>query len=142
MTRKKKKRNIRLKKAHKGISKVVTKKTNKSAQIARQEKIKRRKNFFPLLLLIIVFWILAALVVYFVDPNSFSATSLFFAVLFVALLFTFSAVFENTRRGLITSSSLVLFLYLRFLGIGNIINFLLIAGVMVSIELYFYKNHS
>jgi hypothetical protein len=35
---------------------------------------------------------------------------------------------------------LILFLFLRYLGIGNIINFLLILGLAISIEAYFYKN--
>jgi hypothetical protein len=46
----------------------------------------------------------------------------------------------NTRRGLISSGSLTLFLILRYFGIGNLINFLLIFGLAIATEVYFSKN--
>jgi len=106
----------------------------------RKERILRRKNFFPTLIIIILLWDLIAGFVYFIEPYTFGAVPLFFTLLFFAFLFTFSTIFANSRRGFITSLGLILFLFLRYLGIGNIINFLLILGLAISIEAYFYKN--
>jgi hypothetical protein len=36
--------------------------------------------------------------------------------------------------------AITLFLFLRFLGVGNIINFLLITGLTITTDLYFTKN--
>jgi len=88
----------------------------------------------------LLLWAGLAGLIYFVEPDSPLAVIAFFALFFFALLFTFSTVFANSRRGLITSLALFVFLILRYLGVGNILNFLLIAGVAVTIELYFWKK--
>jgi hypothetical protein len=75
--------------------------------------------------------------VYFVDPGTFGAVPLFFVTFFVALLFTFSFIFASSRRGLIASLSLSLFSILAYLGVGNILNLILIVAIAVCIELYF-----
>ncbi|HJX59370.1 hypothetical protein A2V61_03825 [Candidatus Woesebacteria bacterium RBG_19FT_COMBO_47_8] len=106
----------------------------------RQKQIRERKNFFPTLAVTILLWIALFGLVYFVEPDTFGAFFVFFALVFFALLFTFSTAFANSRRGLLTASALTLFLILRSLGVGHIINFLLIAGVTISIEIYFAKN--
>lgn len=106
----------------------------------RQKKVKFRKNFLPTLFLIILLWSIAAFIIYFVDPSAFAILPALLLVIFFALLFTASTLFVNTRRGLITASFLTLFIVLRYLGVGNIINFLLILGVGTSLELYFSKS--
>lgn len=103
----------------------------------RKEQVLKRKNFLPTLLLTILFWILLGALVYFVDPGIFGVVPLFFVTLFVALLFTFSLVFANSRRGLLASLSLSLFLILRYLGVGNWLNLVLILAIASCIELYF-----
>jgi hypothetical protein len=107
---------------------------------ARQKRIKLRKNFFPTLAVTLLLWAALAGLVYFVEPDAPLALIAFFILVFLALLFTFSTVFANSRRGLIATLALVVFLLLRYLGVGNILNFLLIAGVAVTIELYFWKK--
>lgn len=109
--------------------------TRKKSKL-RQKKVKLRKNFFPTLILIILFWVLGGLIVYFVDPATSGIVPIFLLTIFLALLFTTSTVFANTRRGLITASALTFFLILSYLGIGNIINFLLILGIAITLELY------
>jgi hypothetical protein len=99
------------------------------------QKIKR-KNFLPTLIFTVVLWIILGGVVYFVDPNTFLAVPLFFLLTFTLLLFTFSLLFAGSRRGLITSISLSSFLVLSYLGVGNIINFLLIVAIAVCVEIY------
>jgi hypothetical protein len=109
--------------------------------IVRHSNIKKsalkRKNFFPTLVITILLWISLAGLVYFIAPDTFGAVPIFFIGLFVALLFTFSLVFASSRRGLITSLSLSLFLILMYLGVGNFLNLVLITAIAVCIELYF-----
>lgn len=97
----------------------------------------KRKNFFPTLLVTILLWLALAGLIYFVDPGIFGVVPLFFIIFFTTLLFTFSLIFASTRRGLIISTSLSLFSILAYLGVGNILNLLLIVAIAICIELYF-----
>lgn len=106
----------------------------------RQKKAQARRNFLPTLILTIALWLLVAALVYFVDPDTFFAIPAFFILGFFALLFTFSTLFENSRRGLIVAAAITVFLILRYFGIGNIINLLLVVAIAVTIELYSVKN--
>lgn len=106
----------------------------------RQKKIQSRKNFLPTLVLTICLWLSLSALVYFVDPDTTLAIPVFFLVAFFALLFTFSTLLANSRRGLIISLGLTVFLILRYLGIGHIINFLLVVAIAITVELYFIKN--
>lgn len=103
----------------------------------RKEQVLKRKNFLPTLLLTILFWLLLGALIYFVDPVIFGAVPLFFVTVFVTLLFTFSLVFANSRRGLLLSLSLSLFLILMYLGVGNWLNFVLILAISACIEICF-----
>lgn len=98
----------------------------------------KRKNFFPTLILTAVLWLLTGLLIYFVDPGTFGAIPLFFILIFTSILFTTSLLFASSRRGLVTAISITFFLILAYLGVGNILNFALIAAIAVCIELYFY----
>jgi hypothetical protein len=102
----------------------------------RKQQVLKRKNFLPTLLVTILLWAVITGLIYFIDPGTFGIVPLFFAILFVALLFTFSLIFASTRRGLIGSISVSLFLILSYLGVGNILNLLLIVAIAVSFELY------
>jgi hypothetical protein len=91
----------------------------------------------PTLLITILLWLAIAGLVYFIDPGTFGAVPLFFAGLFMALLFTFSLIFANSRRGIVTAIALTFFLLLMYFGVGNILNLILIVAIAVCIELYF-----
>jgi hypothetical protein len=106
----------------------------------RKQQVLKRRNFLPTLLVTILLWLLLGGLIYFIDPGTFGAVPLFFVLLFATLLFTFSFLFGSTRRGLITSLSLSLFATLAYLGVGNIINLLLIAAIAICIEVYFSKR--
>jgi hypothetical protein len=106
----------------------------------RKKEIKLRKNFFPTLLATLFLWLLTASLVYFTDPTSFGLVPLFFLLIFLCLIFTFSIILANTRRGAILSGILVIFLFLRYLGVGNILNFLLLTGIGIAAELYFARK--
>lgn len=103
----------------------------------RKEQVLKRKNFLPTLLLTVLFWILLGALVYFVDPRTFGVVPLFFITFFVTLLFTFSLIFANSRRGFLISLSLSLFSILMYLGVGNWFNLSLILAIATCIEIYF-----
>jgi len=95
-----------------------------------------RKNFLPTLIIVILLWSSIAFLIYFIDPFNTGVIPLFFLLFFLSSLFTLSLAFANTRRGLLTSLGLTFFLILRYLGIGNLLNFLLIFGLLITTELY------
>ncbi len=102
----------------------------------RKEQQLKRKNFLPTLIISMVLWALLGGIVYFVDPDTFGALPIFFVLLFLSFLFMFSLLFASTRRGLITSISLSLFSILLYLGVGNILNLVLILAIAICVELY------
>ncbi len=108
----------------------------------RQKLLKNRKNFFPTLAITVLLWLTIFLLIYFVEPGSPFAVPAFFILIFLAFLFTFSTALANSRRGLILSSAVTVFLLLRYLGVGNIINLLLIAGIVITLEVFYYKRGS
>lgn len=101
----------------------------------------KRKNFFPTLLITVFLWLSLAAIIYFIEPDTFGILPLFFINIFFALLFTFSTIFGHSRRGFIAATCVTLFTLLRYFGIGNVINLLLIAGAGISIEIYFSKTN-
>lgn len=109
-------------------------------KIQRQKKARARKNFLPTLILTLFFWSIFIVIVMFIDPYANWSLPIFFVSLFVASLFTFSLLFANSRRGLITSLSIILFLLLRYFGIGNILNLILLIGLAITIEVFFKKK--
>jgi|WetSurSiteA1Bulk_404760.scaffolds.fasta_scaffold00067_14 hypothetical protein len=113
---------------------------NKQKQ--RQENRKKRKNFLPTLLLTILLWISLFFLIYFVEPDTFGVVPLFFFLIFFAFLFSFATLLADSRRGLSISVFLTLFLILRYFGIGNILNLLLLLGLFITSEVYFLKNKS
>jgi len=106
----------------------------------RLKRVKLRKNFFPTLSVIFAFLGLIILIVYFVDPNTFAIIPVFFLLIFFTLLLIASTLFANTRRGFIVSLCLTSFLLLIYLGVGNVLNLLLILGLAVAAEIYFSRD--
>lgn len=102
----------------------------------RIEELRRRKNFLPTLIITIILWLILAGIVYFIDPQQMIAIPLFFLITFLAILFTASLLFANRRRGLLTSLVIMLFLILRYFGVGNMLNAILLVGIAVAFEIY------
>jgi hypothetical protein len=97
----------------------------------------KRKNFLPTLLVTLLFWLVLAGLINFTDPDTIFAVPIFFILVFACVLFTFSLIFASSRRGLIAAIVVTLFLGLSYLGVGNLLNLILIVAIAVSIELYF-----
>jgi uncharacterized protein with PQ loop repeat len=106
----------------------------------RQREIKLRKNFFPTLFLALMLWVIIAYLLYFVDPYSFGALPLLLICLYFSLFFTFTIIFANKRRGAIFSTSIVLFLVMRYFGVGHIVNLVLLSALSLTIEYYFTRS--
>jgi hypothetical protein len=102
----------------------------------RQKKNKVRKNILLTLFTTIFLWLCVASLVYFTDPAKPQNIYLFFILIFLALLFTLSTIFINTKRGLIYSLAVVGFIALRYFGVGNILNAFLITGLAITADLY------
>ena len=106
----------------------------------RRVQILKRKNFFPTFIITVLLWGLLASFIYFVDPRGFAAIPIFFILVFMALLFTISLIFVDRRRGFLGAIAITFFLILTLLGVGNILNFILILAITICVELYFaYK---
>jgi len=107
---------------------------------ARQKKVKLRKNFLPTLFITILLWLLLAVFVNSVNPFSFGVVFLFLVLVFLALFFTFAFLFTSTKRAVVYSIAAIIFLVLRYFGIGNVLNLLIIIGLIITIEIYFFKK--
>lgn len=106
----------------------------------RNKEIKRRKNFIPSLVLAVFFWIATFYIIFFIDPLKQGSVQLFFFSIFLSLLFTFSLLFANKKRVFLVTLSIIFFLILRYLGIGNLINIILISGLIITSEIYSFKK--
>ena len=112
----------------------------KPLKTKRIEKVKRRRNFFPTLILTLIFWLTTLLIIYFFDPSITGAVPLFFISLFISLFLTLSLIFANSRRGILFSSGIFIFIVLRYFGVGNVLNLILILAIITAFEIYLSKN--
>jgi len=105
--------------------------------------LKRRKNYLPTLILIVVLWTLLGLMLYFVEPALVKDILIpgvylpFFLIFFPAGWFTLSIIWGNSRRGLLTAIGLTVFLLLRIFQFGNVLNLVLILGILIAVDRYF-----
>jgi len=102
----------------------------------RQKEIRLRKNVFPAIIITIVLWFLLIFVILTIPPeNSFIILG-FFLLSFLCLLFTGSLILGSSRRGVLLALAGVIFLFLRYIGIGNLLNLFLILAFVVILEIY------
>jgi len=102
--------------------------------------MRRRKNFLPTLLLAILFWLVWGWLVYSFAPTDNVLLIAFFLLLFLASFLTLALIFANSRRGFITALGLICFLILRFYQLGNVLNLVLLGGILVTLNLYLAKR--
>ena len=105
-------------------------------------KKSRRKNFLVTFILIIVFWSTFAFLIFFIEPGQIKNLIIpgaylpFFINLFLAIFFTLSVVLNNSQRGLLISLGIIAFLILRLHDFGNLLNLILIIGLIVAIDFF------
>jgi len=85
------------------------------------------------LLLGMVFWVQPQIIKDFLLPNSYL---IFFVIFFLAWFFLLTLVINNTRRGLIYGLGVLMIAILKVMRLGNIINLVLLAGVMMMVDFY------
>jgi len=105
--------------------------------------VKHRKNFLPAVLFTLLSWALVAFIIFFVDPvmlRDFLVPGSylpFFLCLFLAVFLSGSFLFINVRRGFLFSIGVVVYLYLRLVGLGHMLNAILLFGFLIFLELAF-----
>lgn len=110
-------------------------------------KVRRRKNFFITLLLIIFFWCTFGFMIYFIEPEAIKdfilpdSYFLFFLNLALALFFTFAILFSHSRRGLLITFGVIIFLILRLNRLDNTFITLLIIASLSTLEYYFTRRN-
>jgi hypothetical protein len=102
-----------------------------------QHQILKRKNFAPTFVITVAMWIGTILIVVYTDPMAFGIIHLFFIFFFLSVFLTASILLVHTRRGFLIALGTTMYLFLRFIGTGSIVNFFLIALIFGLIELYF-----
>lgn len=106
------------------------------------------KKYGWLIFGIIFFWIVLGFIFFKTPPSSlrdipFSGSYLIVGLcLFIALFLTLSLIFLSSRSGLLWAAAIILFLYFRLWGIGSVVNFFLIFGVIICLEFYFRQIKS
>ncbi len=105
-----------------------------------REKIKYRKNYLPTFVVTLFLWFTLLIYIYLFPPEGLLSFIIFFGVLFLAILFTFSLLLANTRRGFMVSFFVVISLILRYFGIATILNTILLLGAISAFELFFSHN--
>lgn len=102
----------------------------------RNKLVTRRKNFLPSLIITVVLWLSILTMIITTDPKYTFNLFVFFVLLSLALLFTFSIIFGNKRLGFIFSLCITFFLVLTYLNVGNIYTFLGVSSLGLGAEIY------
>lgn len=105
-----------------------------------KDRIIKRKNFLPTVIVTLFLTAVWILMFFFVPPEQFFMPFLFMFVTFLTCFFASALIFANTRRGLLFSIGVVIFMTLRYFEIGNYLNVLLLSGVILSFEYYFTRQ--
>jgi len=101
-----------------------------------------RKNYLPTLILVLVLWGVLGVMMIYVEPELVKDILIpglylpFFLLFMPASFFTLALLLANTRRGLISSLGLTSCLILRVYELGNILNLLLITGIVIAVDRY------
>jgi hypothetical protein len=103
----------------------------------------RRKNFLPTFVLILILWSVFTAMIILVDPQILKDVLLpgsyfpFFAIFFPASFLTLALLLANSLRGLLVATGITVFLLLRIFQLGNLLNLMLIIGLVVALDRFF-----
>ncbi|MEA3355254.1 MAG: hypothetical protein U9Q63_02085 [Patescibacteria group bacterium] len=101
---------------------------------------KRRKNYLPSLILTLVLWGFLFSMIFYIEPELvkdilIKGFYLPFFLLFIPTIFlSLALILGNSKRGLLISVGLGIFLILRIYELGNVLNLLLITGIVIAID--------
>lgn len=102
--------------------------------------MKHRRNFLPTFLLTIIIWLTWISVLFFFAPQTKLLILAFYFLFWLANFLTFSLILGNSRWGFLISFGIIAYLFLRQIKQDHILNFVLLGGIVLSIELYFRKR--
>ena len=108
--------------------------------------MRRGKNFLPTLIIIVFLWLCLGFLIFFVEPEMIKniiipgGYFLFFVNLWLALFFTLAIVLNNSFRGMLVSTFIIVFLILRLFKLGNWLNLLLLTAIAIAFDRYFKKT--
>jgi len=128
-------RSVLIKKKLRTHYKKINKEKIGSIRNTRRIKTARNSNNFIHSFLIFLLWGMLLMIIIFVDPEIYFVVPIFLSLLFLALITTCNKYFEKNTSFLISTGA-IFFLLLSLFGLGNFLNFLLIAGVASSIWYY------
>lgn len=103
-------------------------------------RLKHRKNYTPTILIGLLLWATSALVIVAQKPDQLSAVLAFFVLVFSSLLFTFSLIFGNTKKGFTDSTYITLFLFVRAIGIKDTLPTIVLLIGFVLIQIYLLRK--
>lgn len=114
---------------------------------------KWQKNFFPAFVVNLIFWFLWFYVILKIPPNFTNqfliigfqiniplALIYFFLTFFLSLTLTLAFIFSNTRRGALASLFVCGILLLFLIKQAHLLNFILLGGIIILLEVYFSKK--
>lgn len=107
----------------------------KRQKLDKPKKGMGEKNYFLAFILAILSWAGVMATVLWSVPGTITIF-VFFIILSIALLITLSILFANTQRGLLVTAVIIVFLLLRLVKLGNLLNLSLLVGAAISFELY------
>jgi hypothetical protein len=83
-------------------------------------------------------WILLGLIVFLVDPSALKPFHLapVWPLTWIAFTWTIWLITKNARKGVLYTSAVVIFLVLRYLKLGHLLNGMLLVGVAVTVDWY------
>ena len=87
-------------------------------------------------------WLLLGGLVYFFVPEGWGNLAVFFGLLFWASFLTSGLVLRHRRRSLLTAVLIEVFFVMRYFGLGSILNLVLLAGLLVTVEVYLTRYRS
>ncbi len=111
-----------------------------------ERKPRQKKRYGLLLVFLVLNWLAVGWVIWKVDPENvknFIVPGIYLPMLilvFGALFLLFSVLFLSARKALRWAGGVTFFLMLRVLGLGSLINGVLMLGILVAVEFYLVKN--
>lgn len=103
-----------------------------------------KKNYWGGLMVGLLFWVILAVIVWFVDPESIAnwpipgGYALFFGVFFLSVLFSASLLLADSKRGLLVATVTIVWGYLKLWRIINWWGSLLLAGLLIIAMVYLW----
>ena len=90
----------------------------------------------PYILIALVSLFLLLGMFFFTSPDSLLVVLVLFALVAVFVFSLAMSVFLNKKRSLVIASAVLTYLALSVLGLGNILNAMLVAGVAIALDRY------